>query len=181
MNDFWSKKVCIFIVSSHYSYSMKILAVILFLLSTSVSFGQDSTRAFRLTFTTFNHAERIFNGTTSYVLTNFSIKIRKTFFGETKGKTVYSKRFPKTQQLFSNISRMELDSLKDFYFNYCIMPASGDQYFLNYSDNLTTKKISLHHYYLKQLDEVIQIINSNVPKKYRFQYLTTETKQDCKL
>ena len=160
---------------------MKILALIFLLLSRFVSFGQDSTTAFTLTFRTFNHAERIFNGTTSYMLTNSSIKVTKTFFGETKSKTVYSKKLSKAQKLFSNISRLHLDTLKDFYFNYCTTPLSGQEYFLSYSDNLTSKKISLHHYYLKQLDDIIQIINSNIPEKFQFQYLTKETKQDCKL
>lgn len=160
---------------------MKIFILIVFIISSLVSLGQDSTKAFKLTFTTFNHAQRIYNGTTSYILTNSSIKVTKTFLGETKGETVYSRKLPKAQRPTTSISRIRIDSLKDLYLNYCMVPTSGDEYFLNYSDKSTSKKISLHHYYLKQLDDIIQIINSNLPEKYQFQYLPKETKQDCNL
>jgi hypothetical protein len=160
---------------------MKIFASKLFLLFCIVSFGQDSIKTFNLIFTTYNHAERIINGTTSYVLTDSSIKVTKTFLGERKDKTFYFRCFPRTNKYFSEIRRLELESLKDFYFNFCVLATSGDEYFIYYSDNLITKNINLHHYYLKELDTIIQIINSNVPKKYRFKYLTKETKQDCKL
>jgi hypothetical protein len=74
-----------------------------------------------------------------------------------------------------------MDSLKDYYFNYCVMITSGDEYFLNFTNSSTKKSISLHHYYLKQLEEIIQLINTNLPKKYQFQYLTSGERQDCKL
>lgn len=171
---------------------MKILGFPIFLFFVSVAFGQnqsangnivskDSIAKFRLSFSTFNHAERIFNGTTTYLLTETSIKVTKTFFGETKSKTVYLKSSPKTQTLISTIDKIGLDSLRDFYFNNCIMITSGDEYFLDFISNSINKSISLHHYYLKQLDDIIQIINSNLPEKYQFRYLSKDTKQDCAL
>lgn len=61
------------------------------------------------------------------------------------------------------------------------MITSGDEYFLDITKNSTKKSISLHHYYLKQLEDIIQIINSKLPKKYKFHYLSKDEKQDCKL
>ena len=74
-----------------------------------------------------------------------------------------------------------MENLKDCYFNYCVMVTSGDEYFLDFTNNSKTKSISLHHYYLKQLDEIIKLINANLPKKHQFQYLTKDERQDCKL
>ena len=103
------------------------------------------------------------------------------FFGDTTSKTVYLKPVKNNQTLISTIDKSGLDSLKDYYFNNCVMITSGDEYFLDFESNSTQKSISLHHYYLKQLDDIIQIINSNLPKEYRFQYLAKDTKQDCSL
>ena len=79
------------------------------------------------------------------------------------------------------ILKLRLDTLKDYYTNWCVMTTSGDEYFLNFSSPQLTKKISLHHYYLKQLDAIIQLINANLPKKHQFRYLNKDEKQDCKL
>ena len=160
---------------------MKILAVLISLLYCSIVFGQSQSDKFNISFSTFNHAERIYNGTTTYKLTESSIKVTKTYFGDTISKTVYSKKIKNKQTLISALSEIRLDTLKDYYFNYCVMITSGDEYFLDYIKNSTKKSISLHHYYLKQLDDIIQLINSNLPKKYQFRYLSKDEKQDCHL
>jgi hypothetical protein len=171
---------------------MKISGVLILLFFVSVAFGQsqsdkdnfvskDSVNKFSISFSTFNHAERIFNGTTRYLLTESTIKVTKTFFGDSKSKIIYSKTIPKAQSLIETINKIGLDSLKEYYFNNCIMITSGDEYFLDFVNGSTKKSISLHHYYLKQLDDIIQIINSHLPKKYQFQYLPNYTKQDCDL
>jgi hypothetical protein len=103
------------------------------------------------------------------------------YFGDTTSTTVYSKKIKRNQPLISALNKIEVDSLKDYYFNYCIIMTSGDEYSLDFIKNSTKKSINLHHYYLKQLDDVIQLINSNLPSKYRFQYLNKDEKQDCKL
>ena len=120
---------------------MKMAGVSILLVFASVAFGQnqsakgninskDSLTKFSLSFSTFNHAERIFGGTTTFLLTASSVKVTKTFFGESKSKTVYSKKIPQTQILLSTINKIGLDSLKDFYYNYCIIMTNGDEYFL---------------------------------------------------
>lgn len=160
---------------------MKILGFLILLINCSVAFGQGESDRFNISFSTFNHAERIFNGTTIYLLTESSIKVTKMYFGDTTSTTVYSKKIKRNQPLISALNKIEVDSLKDYYFNYCIIMTSGDEYSLDFIKNSTKKSINLHHYYLKQLDDVIQLINSNLPSKYRFQYLNKDEKQDCKL
>ncbi len=59
------------------------------------------------------------------------------------------------------------------------MTTSGDEYFLNFSSAKQEKNISLHHYYLKQLDDITQMFNSLVPIKFQFLYLKNGEKQDC--
>src|SRR5690348_4681337 len=158
---------------------MKILATSIFIFSVVVSVGQkhpgqdsiiyeDSIPNFRLTLSTFNHAERIFNGTTTYLLTESSIKVTRTFFGDTTSKSIYSKPISKSKNIISAINSIGLDSLKNFYSNNCVMLTSGNEYFLDFTSNLINKSVILHHYYLKQVDDVIKIINDNLPKKYQF-------------
>jgi hypothetical protein len=158
---------------------MKIIGTITFFIYWSVSFGQNQIDKFSISFSTFNHAERIFAGTTTYLLTETSIKVKKTYLGETSSKTIYSKKIKNRQSLILTLAKIDIDTLKDYYFNYCIMITSGDEYFLNFTHNSQKKSIRLHHYYLTQLDDIIQIINSNLPNKYRFQYLSKDVKQDC--
>lgn len=171
---------------------MKILEVVLFLLWTSACFGQTNSSklidksaltksVFKIYFTTFNSAERIFNGTTTYFLTDSIIKVTKTFFDDTTRKTVYLSPIKNRHVLISSINKIALDSLQDYYFNTCVMITSGEHYIFDFEKSSTKKTISLHHYYLKQLDEIIQIINSNLPKKYHYRYLPQDTKHDCAL
>ncbi len=168
---------------------MKMLSVCFVLFFTSFAFGQsqsgkdniskDSIGKFRLSFSTFNYAARVYSGTTTYILTESSLKVTKAFFGSTKRKTIYSKSNSKIQKIASAIMQIGLGSLDEFYYNYCVMVTSGDMYFLDFTIDSTTKNVILHHYYLKQLDDIIKLINSGLPKKYQFQYLTKDTKQDC--
>lgn len=160
---------------------MRFIGFFVLLFSCSVATGQFQSNRFKISFSTYNHAERIFNGTTTYTLTESSIKVTKVYFGDTASKTVYSKKIKKTLQILSELNRIELDSISDYYFNYCVMPTSGNEYFIEMLKNKSKKSISLHHYYLKQLDDIIKIINSTLPRKYQFRYLKKDEKQDCRL
>jgi hypothetical protein len=139
-----------------------------------------TTSTFSLTFSMFNHAERLMEGQTTYELTDTQLRISNTSFGEKKGKEIFSKKIA-NNRLSHTIQKLRLDTLKDFYTNWCVMTTSGNEYCLKFSSPQLTKKISLHHYYLKQLDDIIQFINANLPKRHQFQYLTKDQKQDCKL
>lgn len=160
---------------------MKFFGILVALFHSLLVFGQDQPNSFSITFSTFNHADRIFDGVTTYALTPSSIKVTKIYFGDTIATTLYSKKIRKGRSLAARLSQIDMDSLKQYYDNYCILPVSGDEYFLDFTCNLTTKSIRLHHYYLKELDDIIDLINSNLPRKYRFRYLTEHEKQDCEL
>jgi len=134
---------------------------------------------FILRLSTFNHAGLLTQGQTTYTLTESEIKITNTSFGDKKGKTVFSKTISTHTNFFDKIIKLRLDSLEAHYTNWCVMTTSGEEYLLNFSSSKQKKKISLHHYYLKQLDEIIQIFNSQVPKQFQFSYLTKDEKQDC--
>ena len=160
---------------------MKFLGLLIFLFYYSVAFGQSQSNKFSISFSTFNHAERIYNGSTTYHLTDTSIKVSKTYFGDTASKIIYSKKIKHNQTLISQLSKIQVDTLEDYYFNFCVMMTSGDEFYLDFTQNSTKKSISLHHYYLKQLDDIVQVINSTLPSKYQFRYLNKDEKQDCKL
>jgi len=79
------------------------------------------------------------------------------------------------------IKNIRLESLKDFYFNYCIMATSGNEYFISTTIDTVNKKISLHHYYDKQIERLINELNKNIPDDLKLDYLTNDTKQNCKM
>ena len=160
---------------------MKILVLLLVCFYSSVSLGQDSTADFELTFTTFNHAERIHDGTTTYVLTESTLKVMKTYLFDPKSKTVFSKSIRRGEKLVLNINNVRLDSLEDFYYNFCIMGTSGNEYFLDLKNVAGKKSISLHHYYLKQLEDLILLMNEYLPNRHRIHYLSKDTEQGCTL
>ena len=129
------------------------------------------TSDFKLTFTAFNHAELIMNGVTTYTLTDKQIKVSNKSFGSKIEKVIFSKTIM-SKNYIDTILNLRLDTLQEYYTNTCVMITSGDEYFLNFSCYGQKKKISLHHYYLKELDQIIKILNSLVPKEFHFTYLS---------
>lgn len=134
---------------------------------------------FSLSITTYNHAEQIFDGITTYSLTKDTLTIHKTFMFSDQDSILFSKKLD-----FNSIDQLEkirLDSLEDFYFNYCIMATSGNEYFISTIIDTVNKKISLHHYYNEQIEKLINELNNNIPDRFKLDYLTKDTKQDCKI
>ncbi|WP_123985335.1 hypothetical protein [Taibaiella soli] len=162
---------------------MKIMLAFLGTLYASIASGQTNVAkpgAFRISLTTYNHAAYIFEGATTYSLTDSSIQIAKKGLSDTAIKTVYLRPLENRESTIASINRIPMDTLKDYYCNYCIMITSGNEYFLSFEHNSKQKRIDLHHYYLPQLDEIIEIINSNLPAEYQIRYLDKNTIQDCK-
>jgi len=149
--------------------------------------GQDATLKetaksnsnFSLSITTYNHAEQIFNGITTYSLTKDTLTIHKKFMFSDKDTILFSKKLDFNS--IDQIEKIRLDSLEDFYFNYCIMATSGNEYFISTTIDTVNKEISLHHYYNQQIDRLINELNKNIPDSFKLDYLTKETKQDCKM
>jgi hypothetical protein len=166
---------------------MKLFGIIILIFYSFVIFGQTNTSrdssntsaaTFSLSFSTFNHAEW---DVTTYLLTDRSIKVMNRTLGKKSDRTIFSKNLSPSWNPTLIIDNLRLGSLNDFYFNYCVLTTSGNEYFLDVKANSIKKHISLHHYYLKQLDDIIQLINSQLPKKYQYRYLSKNEKQDCKI
>lgn len=165
---------------------MKIFTTSLFFFFVIASFGQnqlpnDSAVSFSLTLSTYNHGELIFNGSATYELTKDSIKVKKRFMGDNNSQVVYAASIPGDHDIISMINRMRLDSLKNGYVNFCVLPTSGSKYTLTLVNGLVKKQIHLYHYYLKQVEDITAIINSYLPESYQLRYLRKDTEQDCKL
>jgi hypothetical protein len=166
---------------------MKVISTCIVLFFASIAFvygqykGKNAKIKFSLSFSTFNHAHRLFDGTTTFELTESAIKVKKTFLGDTKSKTIYSKSISRPAKILATINKITLDSLKDFYFNNCVLITSGTEYFFRLTIDSTKKSITAHHYYVKELDDIVNLINSCLPDKHRLKYLSKYTQQNCSL
>lgn len=138
---------------------------------------EDSTR-FVLTLSFYNHAELVYEGTVTYRLTNDYLGIsRRNLFDKTD-KPLYSVNIRKA--ISDSIVLLRMDTLNFFYHNYCIMPTSGNEYFISIEKGSKEKRIHLHSYYHPQIERLITIMNAVVPEEYRIHYMSKDTKQDCK-
>ena len=151
-----------------------------------LAFGQDnaakrpkeSKSKFSLSISTYNHAEQMFNGVTTYNLTDSLLTVRESSMCSELDTLLFSKKLDDNS--IYQIESIQLDSLKDFYFNYCIMATSGNEYFISKTVDTITQKISLHHYYEPQIEKLFEQINKHVPDKLKHDYLAKDTQQDCK-
>ena len=139
---------------------------------------EKSNSKFSLSISTYKHAEQIFKGTMIYNLTNNNLTIRKRTLFSDKDTILFSKIIETNS--IDQIKNIRLDSLKDFYFNYCVMATSGNEYFISTTIDTVKNNISLHHYYDKQIERLVNELNKNIPDNLKLDYLTNETKQDCK-
>jgi hypothetical protein len=61
------------------------------------------------------------------------------------------------------------------------MATSGDEYLISATMDSVEMEISLHHYYHKQIEKLINELNKNIPDSIKLDYLKKNTKQDCKM
>lgn len=146
------------------------------------SFAQDTLSTelksdFSLTISTFNHAERLGKGTTIYKLKNDTLTISKLYMFADEEKIVFSQKI--SVEALEQLKNISLDNLNDFYFNNCVLIISGTEYFISTTTNSKNKKISLHHFYKKEIELLITELNKNIPDKLQLNYLKSDTKQDC--
>jgi hypothetical protein len=59
------------------------------------------------------------------------------------------------------------------------MPTSGEEYTVVFKSSTHYKIISLHHYFLDQIADVVQLVNDGVPEQFKLRYLSKATWQDC--
>ncbi len=118
-------------------------------------------------------------GTMCYNISGEQLKVSNHPLFDSLVRVIYAVRLSKSAAANIKNFVQKLDTLDEFYMNYCVMPTSGEEFWTRYEINSKTKIISLHHYYLEQFKDLIDQINLNLPKKYKIRYLTKETKQDC--
>ncbi|MES2332850.1 MAG: hypothetical protein V4539_24790 [Bacteroidota bacterium] len=139
----------------------------------------DSIPSFTLTFTQYNHAERLHKGTLKYVVTDTSLNVIRIPFFEGEEETIFLKPLSKLTKSIALLSATNLDTLKSYYDNKCVMITSGDEYTLTFETKRSSKSIRLHHYYLKRIEDIIALINKSLPKKFKIYYVSREAEQDC--
>jgi hypothetical protein len=132
---------------------------------------------FSLTLITYNHAELLFEGTLTYTVNDSCITIynRKELSG--KDNVIFSKRIKETS--LHQIKAVKLDTIKRYYNNKCIMPTSGSEYDISITKGAVTKNVHLHHYYQREIDQLIICMNKLLPVEYTIEYVSRKTKQDC--
>ncbi len=140
--------------------------------------GQKDKSTFWLSISTFNHAERLYSGTLSYVLSNDSLTIKRTQLFSDSTTLLFSKALGSTS--INHIKNIPLDNLKDFYVNKCVMLTSGNEYYISTKKDTVEKSIWLHHYYEKHVEQLIQEVNKLIPDTLEIYYMTSEMEQDCK-
>jgi hypothetical protein len=73
------------------------------------------------------------------------------------------------KQSFNDIGRqIKKDSLESTYTNFCIMDGLILHFQFEWPD--TEKSTTISNYYLKEIEDVIQFVNTIVPKKYQLNY-----------
>lgn len=152
----------------------------------SNSFGQDNS-------TSKNETVKIININLT-IFENF--KERQTFTGynfSNRKIRIYDKPFPKSnykehlhtihkynsKELFLELSRLNLSSLKEGYYNNCMDSSNGKDYTIIItakSKNISTK---IHHFYIDEIDKLVAVLNRYLPKLFQIKYLDKETKQNC--
>lgn len=130
-----------------------------------------------LSISMFNHAEM--NVVMIYEILGDQIEVsQRSFFNRLK-KVIYSIQLSESALTNIKTSLKKLDTLKIFYMNWCIMPTSGEEFSIRYETDLVSRIIKLHSYYLKQIKDLMDIINVYLPKRYRMRYLSEKETQDC--
>ena len=143
----------------------------------SDSIKTDNKETFMISFSRYNHAERIYDGTWTYSIKENVLEIRRrTLFAE-EDSLIFKSTLE--NNALTNIKTLSLDSLSDYYFNECIMITSGEEYYITYVNGQKEKQVHLHHYYHSLVEQIVNEINLLIPKEFKVRYLTKETEQDC--
>ena len=139
--------------------------------------SKSDTSIFEVTFIQYNHAELLSRGITSYNLTSNYIVISKQSLFSEEDIIVFKAEI--ANNIMDRVQSIELWNLNEYYDNNCVHMASGDEYSISITVDTLIKKIHLHHYYHKKVEELVFEINSVVPNQYRINYVTEDTDQDC--
>ncbi|MEC4049830.1 hypothetical protein OX284_010355 [Flavobacterium sp. SUN046] len=139
---------------------------------------KKSDSKFSFGIATFNHAEQIYAGVMTYELTNnnFLIVSKKELLSN-KVRVIFKKQLD--ENILIRLKNIPLQDLQEAYFNKCIMTTSGTEYIISITNGPINKTITLHHYYIREIEQFINEVNNCLSDDMKIRYMTSETKQDC--
>lgn len=132
---------------------------------------------FSLSITTYNHAEQLFDGILIFKLKETHLTVSRTYMFSNKTTELFSKTV--STDFKNEIKNVPLTDLREYYFNSCVLPTSGNEYFISTKTDAATKSITLHHYYLPQIDTLVTKLNTQLPDSLQIHYLSSNTEQNC--
>jgi len=117
----------------------------------------------------------------------------KIYYFTKKKIRIYDKPFPmhnykehlhtihkyNSKELFLEVTKLNLNSLKEVYFNNCVDSTNGQDFSIVIGTKSKSSSTTLHHYYIKEFDNLMTLLNKYLPQIWQIQYLDKETKQDC--
>ena len=120
-------------------------------------------------------------------------RTHRIYYFNKKKIRIYDKPFPNhdfidhlhtihkysSEDLFLEVSKLNLDSLNGTYFNYCVDTTKGKDYSIIITTKSESMSTTLHHYYLKGIEDLITLVNKYLTNNLRIQYLDKGLKQDC--
>ncbi len=155
---------------------MKIILVT-FLSLFLINNNYQKKECYFLNITTFNHAQKAYEGTFIYMVTDDHLVITNTKESRFRDDVLLFKKLDKKS--IEKLKKINLYNLENNYFNKCILTTSGNEYFINIEDKINEKEIHLHHFYNPKIAELITELNKHIPKKLKLEYVSSATKQDC--
>jgi hypothetical protein len=141
-------------------------------------FGKPKAADYKLSFSTYNHAEGVNPLIYSYSLKGNELNVVLVFMGaDSRSEDQYTVSL--TPQAIARLEAIKLDGLENEYINRCIPADSGAEYEVDSGYGNETKNIHLYHYYKEEIAQLVAELNKLVPEKYRIDYVDAGNRQDC--
>lgn len=80
---------------------------------------------------------------------------------------------------FNDVAKLNLDTLQSYYFNNCLDTNRGNTYVIQFHLKNKNFEIKLNEYYLQGIDNLINLINQQLPASLRIKYFSQNNRQDC--
>jgi hypothetical protein len=103
----------------------------------------------------------------------------KPFDNQNYTEHLYTNHKFNSKELFREILKLNFVALNEAYFNNCMDSAKGYDYSIIMKSKSQTTSIKLHHYFIKEVDALVVLLNNYLPSTLQIKYLPEENKQDC--
>ncbi len=115
----------------------------------------------------------LFEGESKYILTEKKLQISKipSFIIDSYNKEeILLQTNIKPSESLLKISKINIDTLREFYDNEHVMITSGNEMYVELQKEGKIKKVHLHCYYNEQIGYLVSLLNDLIPKKYKIMY-----------